>query len=73
MPPALGRKSSGIVFNDHTDEEGAAVFRHACKLGLEGSVSKRLGAPYRSGRSADWIKVKNPDSPELARHSGGQW
>jgi hypothetical protein len=30
------------------------VFRHACKLGLEGIVSKRKGSPYRSGRSPDW-------------------
>ena len=47
----------------HTAEDGATVFRHACKLGLEGIVSKRLTAPYRSGPSRDWIKVKNPDSP----------
>jgi hypothetical protein len=43
------------------------VFRHACKLGLEGIVSKRLTAPYRSGPSRDWIKVKNPDSPAMRR------
>jgi ATP-dependent DNA ligase len=32
-------------------------------MGLEGIVSKRLSAPYRSGPSRDWLKVKNPDSP----------
>src|SRR5262245_34767236 len=32
----------------------AVVFRHACKMGLEGIVSKRLGSPYRSGRSPDF-------------------
>jgi bifunctional non-homologous end joining protein LigD len=31
----------------------------ACKLGLEGIVSKRLGSRYRSGRSKDWLKFKN--------------
>jgi bifunctional non-homologous end joining protein LigD len=51
----LARASTGIVFNEHTDEEGAVVFRHACKLGLEGIVSKRLTAPYHSGPSRDWI------------------
>jgi hypothetical protein len=56
------RKPAGIVFNEHTDEDGAVVFRHACKLGFEGIVSKLLGAPYRSGPSRDWLKVKNPDS-----------
>jgi bifunctional non-homologous end joining protein LigD len=37
----------------------------ACRMGLEGIVSKRLSAPYRSGPSRDWIKVKNPDSPAM--------
>src|SRR5277367_1681163 len=67
----LARKSAGIVFNEHTDEDGATVFRHACKLGFEGVVSKRLSAPYRSGPSRDWIKVKNPDSPAMRRAGGG--
>jgi hypothetical protein len=57
----------GIVFNEHTDEDGAVVFRHACKLGFEGIVSKRLTAPYRSGPSRDWLKVKNPNSPPMLR------
>jgi ATP-dependent DNA ligase len=43
------------------------VFEHACQMGLEGIVSERLSAPYRSGRSRDWIKVKNPDSPAMVR------
>ena len=49
---------SGIV-NEYFTEDGAIVFRE-CKLGCEGIVSKRLGSPYRSGRSAHWVKVKNP-------------
>jgi bifunctional non-homologous end joining protein LigD len=69
----VDRRLTGIVMNDHTDEDGAMVFRHACKLGLEGIVSKRLAAPYRSGPSRDWIKVKNPDSPAMARHREGRW
>jgi ATP-dependent DNA ligase len=63
----VDRRLTGIVLNDHTDEDGAIVFRHACKLGLEGIVSKRLTAPYRSGASRDWLKVKNPDSPAMVR------
>ena len=43
------------------------VFYHACKLGCEGIVSKHLGSQYHSGRSADWIKVKNPASPAVMR------
>ena len=53
--------------NEHTNEDGATVFRHACKMGLEGIVSKRLAAPYRSGPSRDWLKVKNPASPAMIR------
>jgi bifunctional non-homologous end joining protein LigD len=63
----LARKPIAIVFNEHTDEDGATVFRHACKLGFEGIVSKRLAAPYRSGPSRDWLKIKNPDSPAMVR------
>jgi ATP-dependent DNA ligase len=40
--------------------DGCTVFRHACKLGLEGIVNKRKNSPYRSGRSPDWLKMKNP-------------
>jgi ATP-dependent DNA ligase len=69
----LARASAGIIYNEHTEEDGATVFRHACKFGLEGIVSKRLSAPYRSGQSRDWIKVKNPDSPAMRRHRAGTW
>jgi bifunctional non-homologous end joining protein LigD len=40
---------------------------------LEGIVSKRVTAPYRSGPSRDWIKVKNPDSPAVQRARQGRW
>jgi bifunctional non-homologous end joining protein LigD len=45
----VARVPVGIAINEHTDEDGAVVFLHACKMGLEGIVSKRLTAPYRSG------------------------
>jgi bifunctional non-homologous end joining protein LigD len=69
----LARVPAGIQFNEHTDEDGGTVFRHACKFGLEGIVSKRHSAPYRSCPSRDWIKVKNPDSPALQRARAGMW
>jgi bifunctional non-homologous end joining protein LigD len=59
----VGRRSIGIVLSVHTADDGASIFRAACKFGLEGIVSKRLSAPYRSGPSRDWLKVKNPDGP----------
>jgi bifunctional non-homologous end joining protein LigD len=49
------------------------VFRQACKLGLEGIVSKRLGSPYRSGRSQNWIKSKNPATPAVKREAEEGW
>jgi ATP-dependent DNA ligase len=69
----LGGRRLGIVLSDHTDEDGTTIFLQACKMGLEGIVSKRLGAPYRSGPSRDWLKVKNPDSPAMARHREERW
>ena len=60
---------SSIVLNEHFEEDGAIVFREACKLGCEGIVSKRLGSPYRSGRSAHWVKVKNPEAPAVTREA----
>ena len=57
----LRRAAPGLRFNEHLDEEdGPLVFAHACKMGLEGIVSKRKDSPYRSGRSPHWIKSKNP-------------
>jgi bifunctional non-homologous end joining protein LigD len=63
----LARAPIGIALKEHTDARGELVFRQACAMGLEGIVSKRLTAPYRSGPSRDWIKVKNPDSPAMVR------
>jgi bifunctional non-homologous end joining protein LigD len=69
----VGKRRLGIVLNDHTDEDGTLLFLHACKLGLEGIVSKKLSAPYRSRPSRDWIKVKNPDSPAMIRAREAEW
>jgi bifunctional non-homologous end joining protein LigD len=69
----LGKRRIGIVLSEHTDEDGALIFQQACKLGLDGIVSKRLSAPYRSGPSRDWIKIKNPDSPAMIRAREAEW
>jgi bifunctional non-homologous end joining protein LigD len=47
-----------VRFSDHVAGDGTRFFRQACKAGLEGIVSKRAGASYRSGRVGDWLKVK---------------
>jgi bifunctional non-homologous end joining protein LigD len=54
-------------------EDGATIFRQACVMGIEGIVSKRLSAPYRSGRSTEWLKIKNPNSPATIRAQEADW
>jgi hypothetical protein len=49
------------------------VFAHACKIGLEGIVSKRKDSAYRSGRSPDWLKMKNPAAPAVKREAEEDW
>ncbi len=63
----------GIVLNEVFEGDGDILFEHACKLGCEGIVSKRLGSPYRSGRSPHWIKVKNPKAPAVKREAEEDW
>jgi ATP-dependent DNA ligase len=69
----LRRCPPGVRFNEHLAHPGDVVFRHACKLGCEGIVSKRLGSRYRSGRSRDWLKFKNPDAPAVRREAEEDW
>jgi ATP-dependent DNA ligase len=54
-------------------QDGAIVYREACKLGCEGIVSKRLGSTYLSGRSKHWVKVKNPAAPAVKREAEEDW
>jgi bifunctional non-homologous end joining protein LigD len=53
----LLHKQSPLVYSEHLITSGADVYRETCAMELEGVVSKRVDAPYRSGRSDDWIKV----------------
>jgi bifunctional non-homologous end joining protein LigD len=63
----------GIVVNEHYEGYGEIIFEHACKLGCEGVVSKKLGSPYRSGRSKYWLKIKNPNAPAVKREAEEDW
>ena len=49
------------------------VFAHACKLGLEGIVSKRKDSAYRSRRLPDWLKMKNANAPAVKREEEEEW
>ena len=53
--------------------DGPMVFAHACKLGLEGIVSKRKDSAYRSGRSPDWLKMKNANAVAAKREAEEDW
>ena len=63
----LRRSKGGIQYVEHAEGDGTEMFAAVCKLGLEGIVSKKLDAPYRSGPSKTWIKVKNPKSSAATR------
>jgi bifunctional non-homologous end joining protein LigD len=70
----LRKSRPGVRLNEHLEHDcGLTVFQHACKMGLEGIVSKRLGSRYRSGRSPDWLKFKNPEAPAVRREAEEDW
>jgi bifunctional non-homologous end joining protein LigD len=73
LASVLAKSGSGIRFNEHIEGDGPTVFAHACKLSLEGIVSKRKDSAYRSGRSPDWLKMKNPAAPAVKREAEEDW
>jgi bifunctional non-homologous end joining protein LigD len=68
---ALQRTRRGIQYVEHTEGDGGEMFKAICKLGLEGIVSKKLNAPYKSGPSKAWLKIKNPNAPAATRAVDG--
>lgn len=73
LAQVVRRAPIGVVTNEVFQGDGAIVFKHACALGCEGFVSKRLGSSYKSGRSAHWIKVKNPVAQAVRREAEEEW
>jgi len=69
----MAKAGLGLRFNEHMEGDGPTVFAHACKMGLEGIVSKRKDSTYRSGRSPDWLKMKNPAAPAVKREAEEDW
>ena len=66
-------RNSGIALSEHTDGDGTEILTEACRMGLEGIVSKRLDMPYRAGPSKTWLKIKNPKSPAMLRVGDKNW
>ena len=69
----IGKAKHAIRFVEHLTDDGPTVFDHVCRMGLEGIVSKRTDAPYRSGPSKVWIKSKNPASEAVRREREDDW
>ena len=69
----LARRPDCIQFNEHLEADGSIVFERACRMGLEGIVSKRIDAPYRSGPCSTWLKFKNPESDAVRREREEEW
>jgi bifunctional non-homologous end joining protein LigD len=63
----MANAPAGLQFNEHIEGDGDQVFAHACKLELEGIVSKDRTRPYRSGQSKTWLRIKNPQAPGVLR------
>src|SRR5262249_7399262 len=61
----LGKSNGAVRLSESLDEPGPTLLKHACKLGLEGIISRRADAPYRSGRGHDWVKAKCSDRQEF--------
>jgi len=66
----IRRAKTGLVLNDHIDEPGDVVFRHACKLGLE---RHRIEAPWLAVPSRHWVKSKNPKHLAVKREAEEDW
>jgi bifunctional non-homologous end joining protein LigD len=69
----LAKAAIGLRLNEHIETDGPTVFAHVCQMGLEGIVSKRKTSTYRSGRSPDWLKSKNPASEAVRREVEEDW
>ena len=69
----LRKSAAGISLCEHLEADGDLVFRHVCKMGLEGIISKRRDSRYSSGATPNWVKSKNPHSPAVLREATEDW
>jgi ATP-dependent DNA ligase len=67
VPVGAAEVGWGLRLVEHMEGDGPIIFKHSCKLKLEGIVSKRKDLGYRSGPSKTWLKTKNPMSPAALR------
>lgn len=69
----LRKAPAGVRLCEHDEGDGEALFQAACRMGLEGIVSKKITSPYRPGpkRCLAWVKVKNKEAPGYRRVRDG--
>lgn len=73
LSSVLAKAGPGLRLNEHIEADGPTVIAHACRMGLEGIVSKRKNSTYRSGPSRDWLKSKNPACEAVRREAEEDW
>jgi bifunctional non-homologous end joining protein LigD len=73
LAEALRIRHHGIALSAVYDCAGPVLYEHACALGYEGIVSKRRGSRYFSGRTDQWLKMKNPLAPAASREREVGW
>ncbi|HEX5847371.1 MAG TPA: DNA ligase [Rhodoplanes sp.] len=73
LSSVLAKAGPGLRLNEHIEADGPTVLAHACRMGLEGIVSKRKNSTYRSGPSRDWLKLKNPACEAVRREAEEDW
>jgi hypothetical protein len=66
----LSKAGDGVYLSEHLAGDGAIIFEHACRMGLEGIVSKRRDFPYRSGRFEVLDQGEEPGKPGGSKDSG---
>jgi bifunctional non-homologous end joining protein LigD len=65
LEPLLAEADASLRYGEHVVGRGVSFHRAACQHALEGVIAKRAGAAYRSGRSAEWLKIKCMDRQEM--------
>lgn len=61
----LATNPGSLRYSEHLDQDGDLILRHACRLSLEGVISKLRDGPYRSGRGKGWVKSKCSERQEF--------
>jgi ATP-dependent DNA ligase len=74
LASVLSKAGSGLRLNEHMEHDDGELVSSATPAGLAWRAScRRLGSRYRSGRSPDWLKMKNPDAPPVKREAEEDW